>query len=304
MTKKPALKDVAALLPEASNLQEIATGGYKVVYQGQIAGKTEAIKCVHIPSQNGNGNGNGHAEDAGSIRAENLRRIYREIEILGKCRTPYLVKLGSLAPRECDINQERYVIYSEEYISGESLRIKIKANHRPALAELTGLAGCLLHAVQELAGENIIHRDIKPDNIIGTGQAARPYVLLDLGIAFQVGGTQITRNTAHIPGTLYYIAPEMLDAGFRQNLDYRADLYTIGLTLYEYGTGDNPFAHPKDPQYTTLYRIKTETPKPMAGLRPDLPPAFCELVEQLMKKLPALRPANIPSLLKRMEELR
>jgi serine/threonine-protein kinase len=148
---------------------------------------------------------------------------------------------------------------------------------------------------------NVIHRDIKPDNIIKTDDPVRPYVLLDLGIAFQIGGTRITRNSARIPGTLYYIAPEMLDQGFRQNLDYRADLYTVGLTLYEFASGDNPFAHSGDPQFTTLYRIKTQRPKPLRELRSDLPAEVCRLIDQLMRKLPALRPANLDQLIKEME---
>jgi serine/threonine protein kinase len=162
----------------------------------------------------------------------------------------------------------------------------------------------LLKAVLELASINVIHRDIKPDNIIRTGNPMRPYVLLDLGIAFQLGGTRITRNSARIPGTLYYIAPEMLDQEFRQNLDYRADLYTIGLTLYEFASGDNPFAYRGDPQFTTLYRIKTQRPKPLRELRSDLPAELCRVIDQLMKKLPALRPANFDQLIREMERYR
>jgi len=163
------------------------------------------------------------------------------------------------------------------------------------------LGVCLLKAVLELASMNVIHRDIKPDNIIRTKDPMRPYVLLDLGIAFRIGGTGITRNSARIPGTLYYIAPEMLDQGFRQNLDYRADLYTIALTLYEFASGDNPFAHRGDPQFTTLYRIKTQRPKPLWDLRSDLPAELCSVIDQLMRKLPALRPANFDQLIREME---
>jgi len=182
------------------------------------------------------------------------------------------------------------------------LRNLIQIGNQPTIGELTKLARCLLRAVQDLVKQDIIHRDIKPDNVIETKLTNRPYVLLDLGIAFQIGGTQITRDRTRIPGTLYYIAPEMLDCEFRQNLDFRADLYDIGLTLYEYASSDNPFAHRRDPQYTTLYRIKTETPKPLSEHRPDLPMDFCVLVDQLLKKLPALRPSNISMLIKRMEE--
>lgn len=154
-----------------------------------------------------------------------------------------------------------------------------------------------------VSAKGVVHRDIKPDNVMKTNLVDRPHVLLDLGIAFHVGGTPITQDAGRIPGTPYYLAPEMLDAGFRQNLDHRADLYTIGLTLYEFATGVNPFKDASPPKFTTLYRIKTLQPKPLQECRPDLPPDFCALVDQLMKKIPALRPAHIPTLLKRLEGL-
>ena len=303
MRDKPNIADVAPHVPEAALLEEIGEGGFKVVYRARIGESVEAVKLVRIPC--GEGGEKARDEDfengKDSVREENVRRIRRELKILQDCETPCLIKLGSIQPRECQIAGCDYVLYSEEHVPGESLRTRIRAGHRPDVGELACLGKCLLMAIQELAGRNVIHRDIKPDNVIQTEFQDRPYVLLDLGIAFQVGGTPITQDTHRIPGTLYYIAPEMLDAGFRQNIDYRADLYAAGLTLYEYGSGEQPFARQDDPQYTTLYRIKTQTPKALQELRPDLPPAFCGLVDQLLKKLPALRPSNIGALLKRME---
>jgi serine/threonine-protein kinase len=294
MKDKPDIKKITQIVQEADDLEEIGSGGFKVVYKGLISGRIEALKLVQIPAD----------ENDSTVRDENLRRIVRELDILAKCASPYLVKLGSIMPRPCEIDGIEYVIYSEEYLSGETLREMILTDHRPTKEELAELAICLVKAVRELSGINVIHRDIKPDNIIKSGNPIRPYVLLDLGIAFQIGGTRITRDSARIPGTLYYIAPEMLDQGFRQSLDYRADLYTIALTLYEFASGDNPFAHRGDPQFTTLYRIKTEKPKPLWDLRNDLPNQLCKLIDQLMRKIPALRPANFERLISQMEAYR
>jgi serine/threonine protein kinase len=294
MKDKPDIEKVKQVAPEAENLEEIGSGGFKVVYKALVSGKIEAVKLVQTPSD----------ESDETIRDENLRRIARELDILRKCKSPYLVKLGSIAPRACEVNSIQYMLYSEEYIPGDSLREMILKDYRPTRGELAELGACMLKAVWELALMNVIHRDIKPDNIIRTNDPIRPYVLLDLGIAFQIGGTRITRNSARIPGTLYYIAPEMLDQAFRQNLDYRADLYTVALTLYEFASGDNPFAHRGDPQFTTLYRIKTQRPKPLRELRSDLPTEMCSLIDQLMRKLPALRPANLDQLIKEMERYR
>lgn len=294
MKAKPNIKKAKKAVPEAENLEEIASGGFKVVYKALVNDKVEAVKLVEIPTD----------ESDSSVRDENMRRIKREVDILGKCTSPYLVKLGSISPRLCEIDATEYVLYSEEYIPGNSLRQMILEDNRPTKRELVQLGICMIGVVRELAAMNVIHRDIKPDNIIKTDNRKRPFVLLDLGIAFQIGGTRLTRNSRRIPGTLYYIAPEMLDQGFRQNLDYRADLYTIALTLYEFASGDNPFAHRDDPQFTTLYRIKTQKPRPLGELRNDLPTSLCKLVDQLMRKIPALRPANFEHLIKQMEAFR
>jgi serine/threonine protein kinase len=294
MKDKPDIEKVKQVTPEAENLEEIGSGGFKVVYRALVSGKIEAVKLVQIPSD----------ENDVTIRDENLRRLARELDILSKCKSPYLVKLGSIKPRPCEVDSIEYMLYSEEYLSGDSLRDLILKDYRPTREELAEVGACMLKAVLELALMNVIHRDIKPDNIIRTKDPMRPYVLLDLGIAFQIGGTRITRNSARIPGTLYYIAPEMLNQEFRQNLDYRADLYTVALTLYEFASGDNPFAHRGDPQFTTLYRIKTQRPKPLRELRSDLPAEMCRLIDQLIRKLPALRPANLDQLIKEMERYR
>jgi eukaryotic-like serine/threonine-protein kinase len=291
MKDKPEIEKVKEMVTEAKDLEEFDSGGFKIVYRGKVDDKIEAVKLVEIPTD----------ENDETIREENLRRILREVNILGKCETPYLVKLGSISPRSCQIGGKEYLLYSEEYIPGTSLRKIILKDYRPTKEEIGTLGICLLKAIRELVRINVIHRDIKPDNIIKTTEAERPFILLDLGIAFQIGGTPLTRDSAKIPGTLYYIAPEMLEQGFRQNLDYRSDIYTIALTLYEFASGDNPFAHRGDPQFTTLYRIKTEKPKPLEELRDDLPISLCKLIDQMIRKIPALRPANLEQLVRQME---
>ncbi len=299
MVEKPDINKLKNVVPEAGDLYEIGSGGFKIVYKSRIGDTNEAIKLVWIPDDSGSDPIQKEAR-----RQENLQRIGREIAVLKECPSPFIVKLGSIAPRECEIDDNTFIVYSEELLPGKSLRSLVSKQPPPTLQELATIGRCLLDAVMELSTKNVIHRDIKPDNIIMTENEDRPCVLLDLGVAFLVGGTRITKDTHHVPGTLYYLAPEMLDSGFRQNLDYRADLYAIGLTLYEFAAGKNPFARPQEVSYTTLYRIKNLKPDPLANLRPDLPTDFCRLVDQLIKKLPALRPANIAALIDSMENFK
>lgn len=293
MRDKPDIGAVGCVIPEASNLVEIGSGGYKVVYRATVAGEEQAVKLVRIPT-----------DGDGEIKEENLGRLRREIALLSECESPFLVKLASIEPREVVIGSDLFVVYSEERVPGETIRERMRRKYEPSIGDLAEAGLCLLRATAELAGKGVVHRDIKPDNVMITGVPERPAVLLDLGIAFQTGGTPLTRDSGQLPGTLHYIAPEMLDPKFRQNLDHRADLYTIGLTLYEYASGVNPFRDPNEPGYTTLYRIKTKTPAPLVTHRPDLSIELCRLIDQLLKKLPALRPSSISSLIARMEGLK
>lgn len=109
----------------------------------------------------------------------------------------------------------------------------------------------------------VVHRDIKPQNIIRTDNPSRQFVLLDLGLAYSMRESGITRDSVAIPGTLLYIAPEMLKPHFREALDFRSDLYTAALTVYEYATRVHPFRSTPQAAGQTLYRILKERPKPL-----------------------------------------
>ncbi|NQT93802.1 MAG: protein kinase [Lentisphaerae bacterium] len=294
MQNKPDIADVAAVVPRVTFREEIGEGGFKVVYRADVNGCVEAAKLARIPVD----------MNDSAVEETNRRRLRRELDLLARCETPCLVKLGRFGAYDCEIGGYQYVCYSEELIEGECLRARIRTGHQPDQNELATLGVCLLSAIEELAGKDTIHRDIKPDNVMATQDGARPFVLLDLGVAFIVGGTNYTLDTQAIPGTRWYIAPEMLELGFRESLDYRADLYTMGLTMYEYASGANPFADPGDPPLTTMYRIRHQNPPPLRILRADLDTGLCALVDQLIKKIPALRPANLPQLIKRMEGCR
>ena len=104
-------------------------------------------------------------------------------------------------------------------------------------------------------------------------------------------------------GTLPYMAPEMFEPNFRELIDYRSDLYSAAITIYEYASGVHPIARRGEDDFTTMYRIATRKPYPLASHRPDLPISFCEIIDQLIRKKPMLRPSNLDELLEKVEEL-
>jgi serine/threonine protein kinase len=149
--------------------------------------------------------------------------------------------------------------------------------------------------------QNTVHRDIKPGNIFATGIPARSYVLLDLGIAYNVREPGLTAKPEFVPATPRYMAPEMLDPNFRENLSYRADFYAAGVTAFEFATGGtHPLARTADDLVRTITRILNQEPRRLAGERPDLPVFLTNLIDQLNKKNPALRPGNFNLLLQQL----
>lgn len=293
--------EVAALCPDFVGISELAQGGFKTVYRAEINGEREVIKVVEIPD----GAVDPKLEpDQDRYRDECIRRVEREVDILKKCQSPFLVKTGSLPLATHNVNGHDYVIYSEEFLDGPNLwQICRGTTYRPDEAEAKMLMKCLLKAIQEIWSLKVIHRDIKPCNVIKLSDPDRPFVLLDLGIAFSQRESGLTHNAAlrNPVATFRYLAPEMGDPNFRSNLDYRADLYTSALTVFEFSTGEHPIARDNDDDVQTVTRALRQAPRPLSDLRPEFSSRFSDLIDQLLKKKPALRPANLKQLIAAME---
>ncbi len=211
-----------------------------------------------------------------------------------------MVKLASVPLGEHEINGFTYSIYSEEFLNGPDLWALIKAKGAPpSETEAKQLMRSLLVAIKEVWSMRFIHRDIKPANVIKLADPDRPFVLIDLGIAFGLLETGLTLQG--VPCTNRYLAPEMANPNFRASLDYRTDLYTIALTVFEYSAGQHPIARDSDDAIRTVTRALHDPPKPLKDLRPDFSTEFCWLIDQLLKKKPALRPANLDRLIAQTE---
>jgi serine/threonine protein kinase len=288
----PTPEQIKAEFPQIDAIDFLNKGGFKAVYLVQIGGKPEAFKVVHIPNLAGE-------EFAEEFRFECLNRVTREVEVLRHCETPFLVKLGSLPPTPVRFAEHEFVAYTEEYLDGVELRALAEGLERPTEDELRSLLACLLKAIRELWSKGIIHRDIKPGNVMKLRDEERPFVLLDLGIAYSVVDTPLTFDAGHRPppGTFRYLAPEMLQPNFRVSLDFRSDIYGVGLTAFEYAAGQHPLAEGRDDLVTTISRILRERAKPLTQFRPDLSPLLLRIIDQMLKKWPALRPSNLDQLI-------
>lgn len=276
----------------------MASGGFKSVYRiSRIdGGPDEVLKIICLPVGT-------QSEEAAAIRDQELGRVQRETAVLGGCVSPFVVKLGRFTPCMVDLHGASCYAYTEELLSGSDLRdvIAISSGQQPDEAEVRRLLHCLVSAIQVLwRDQRIVHRDIKPGNIFATRDPARPFVLIDLGIAYDVSVPGLTIRPDNVPHTPLYVPPEMLNPAFRENLSYRSDLYAAGICAYEYAAGAHPLARRDDDLRQTYTRVLHQEPHPLAQLRPDLPASLCGLIHQLLKKDPALRPANLALLLNQL----
>lgn len=290
MPAKPiSATTLSSAFADLRGFQFINAGSYKSVYSVSLPdGAQEVLKVIRLPL-------GVSTVDERAIRRQELGRAQREVSLLRDCRSPFVVKLGSIAPVIRELDGDDCVVYTEEFLPGRELSAVIQPSARPDASEIKRLLRCLVEAIRSLwTAQNTVHRDIKPGNIFATGLDARPYVLLDLGIAYNVKEAGLTSKPEFIPATPRYMAPEMLDPNFRENLSYRADLYAAGVTAFEFATGGlHPLARSADDLIRTLTRILHQEPRRLANERPDLPGALTGLIDQFNKKNPALRPGNL-----------
>ena len=159
---------------------------------------------------------------------------------------------------------EALLYYLMPYVSGETLRAKIRRERQISIDAAIRISCETADALSYAHGQSVIHRDIKPENILLSGGHA---IVADFGIAraIDLGGVQqLTRTGMGGPGTPAYMSPEQLLGD--QKLDGRTDIYSLGCVLYEMLTGQPPFAGKEG-----FVKRFTEPPPPPSSLRKDVP---------------------------------
>jgi eukaryotic-like serine/threonine-protein kinase len=176
------------------------------------------------------------------------------------------------------------------YIEGESLRRRLERGGLGMMEIITVLRD-VARALAYAHERGIVHRDIKPDNVLVSGGAA---MVSDFGVAKALSsaarsGPQATLTFVGTSlGTPAYMAPEQVAAD--PGTDHRADLYAFGIVGYELLAGHPPF-HNRTPQATLTAHL-TETPRPLREVRPELPANLAAVIERCLEKDPELRPAS------------
>jgi serine/threonine protein kinase len=166
------------------------------------------------------------------------------------------------------------------YIDGPSLAKKIKERPLP-LDEALTIATQIAEGLQKAHEQGVVHRDIKPQNILLTAKGQ--VKTLDFGLASLTGRSKLTK-TGTTMGTPAYMSPEQLEG---KNVDRRADIWALGCVLYEMLTQKSPFE--TDYEQAIGYGILNEDPEPVTALRSGIPPKVDDLLAKALAKDPAER---------------
>ena len=229
-------------------------------------------------------------ELAAALGAE---RFHQEIKIAANLNHPHILPL--LDSGESD----GFLFFVMPYIEGESLRDKLAHEGELPIAEAVRILRDVVDALTHAHKHNVVHRDIKPDNVMLSDRHA---LVTDFGVAKAVseatGRQQLTTEGVAL-GTPTYMAPEQAAAD--PHIDHRADIYAVGAVAYELLTGRPPFMG-TTPQMI-LSAHMTDTPEPVTKYRESVPPALAELVMKCLEKKAADRWQSAEELLPQLEAL-
>jgi len=256
----------AALADRYAVEREIGRGGMAVVFLAEDLKhrRQVAIKVLH-------------PELAAAVGPD---RFLTEIEAVAGLTHPHVLPL-----HDSD-EADGLLFYIMPYVEGESLRQKLDREKQLPVEEAVRIAQDVADALDHAHRHGLIHRDIKPGNILlEEGHA----VVTDFGVARAISGADTEKVTATgmALGTPAYMSPEQATG---EEVDERSDLYSLGCVLYEMLSGEPPLVGPT-PQSTAAKRL-TERPTPLPVLRDTVPPELAQVVEKQLSRTPADRYAT------------
>ncbi len=256
---------IANVFAERFEVERFAgSGGMGQVFRArdQLTGEAVALKVM---------------SDAGTAE-----RFLREGQLLAELSHPGIVRYVAHGTTE-----DGLFYIAMEWVEGETLGARLR---RSSLTdpESVEMVRQVADALAVAHSRGIVHRDIKPGNVILLDGGVDRVKLLDFGIAHLVDPTRMVTRTGIVLGTVGYMAPEQ--ARGTRHIDARANVFALGALLFHCLTGKPPFAG--GPAVAVLAKLVLEEAPRLSSERPELPSALDEILSRMLAKEPAFRPKN------------
>ena len=231
-------------------------------------------------------------EMAAGVSTERFRR---EISVAARLQHPHIVPLLSAG------QMQGVPYFTMPFVEGESLRVRLARRGELPISESVRILREIASALAYAHEHGVVHRDIKPDNVLFSGDVA---MVADFGVAKALSASS---NGDHggmtslgvALGTPAYMAPEQATAD--PTTDHRADIYAFGVLAYEMLTGQPPFTG-RNPSQLLAAHV-TEVVEPIGRRRPNLPPALGALVMRCLEKRPADRPQSAGEIVHALDDI-
>jgi serine/threonine-protein kinase len=239
---------------------EIGRGGMAVVYRARDTRLRRRVALKVLPPEL-------------AFRPEVRTRFLREAEMAARLSHPHIVPIYAVD------ESNGLVYFAMGLVEGESLASRLHREPRPPLDVVRRILREVADALAYAHAQGVVHRDIKPDNILLEASTGRALVT-DFGIARAAEGDERLTATGIAVGTPAYMSPEQ--AMGERAVDGRADLYALGIVGYQMLAGELPFQATNTP--AMLMKHLSERPRPLAQVRADLPADLVQAIDRALEK--------------------
>jgi serine/threonine-protein kinase len=241
---------------------EIGRGGMAVVYRATDLRLHRRVAIKVLPPEL-------------AFNAEVRERFLREAQTAAQLTHPNIVPIYTVDERE------GIVYFVMALVDGESLAERLQREGRMSVEETRRILAAVADALAYAHSKGVVHRDVKPDNIMLDRATGRPMVT-DFGIARAAAGDTRLTVTGVAIGTPAYMSPEQ--ALGERELDGRSDIYSLAVIGYQMLAGEPPFKASNTP--AMLVKHVSETPRPLETLRPDVPRSLVRAITRALAKRP------------------
>ncbi len=256
-------------------LEKLGEGGMGVVYKAEDTKLDRYVALKFLPP---------HLSDDETA----LKRLLKEAKSVSKINHPNVCVIHDIKEHK----RQQFIVM--EYVDGRTLREIIKE----APLDLNTAADYgvrICEALNAAHSKDIIHRDVKTDNIMIT--ADNQVKVMDFGLAKLKGSVKLTKTFSTV-GTMAYMAPEQIRG---EEIDKRADIFSTGVVMYEMLTGRFPFRG--EYEAAMMYSIQNEAPQPITNFRDDIPDYIEEIIFRALEKSPADRYQSMEEIIYELKKM-